>query len=298
LFWYIKPNVFIEDQVNILPNNYDIATLLNYLKKINNNVTTLLHSHCSSDPLPMSYQIAYPRLELVLEGELIMSTGNNKNQVEVLVLNKNMALFIPENGWNRPEWQSKVTTLSIIFTSNLIGFSISSWNGESFDEVKKINVPIKNTRICELILSLLNEFTFYGSYNATQLCVLDGLISFIIQTIDGKEEPKKISLFDTVRDYIEKNFQKDINRESVAEHFHVTPSHLSFIFKNQGHTRFTDYLHKIRLERAKHLLQYYDLSVAQISEQCGFCDPNYFSRLFKKINKCTPREYRVYNASL
>lgn len=245
----------------------------------------------------MAYQIAYPRLEFVLNGELTMSIGNNRQESEVISLTKNTALFVPENGWNRPEWQSKVTTLSVIFASSLIGFSISTWTGEKFEQIKKINVPIKNTRICELTLSLLNEFTFYSGYHSTQLCVLDSLIQFVIETIDGSDEPQKITLFDSIRYYVEQHYHEDISRESVANHFHITPSHLSFIFKDQGHVKFIDYVNKVRLDRAKHLLQYYDLSINQISDQCGFKDANYFSRIFKKNNKCTPREYRTQYAS-
>lgn len=49
---------------------------------------------------------------------------------------------------------------------------------------------------------------------------------------------------------------------------------------------------KIRIDRAKELLDFTDKSIANIAESSGFQDQNYFARIFKKITGVSPTQYR------
>jgi len=49
---------------------------------------------------------------------------------------------------------------------------------------------------------------------------------------------------------------------------------------------------QLRITHAKHLLRFSDYSIDKISGECGIDDPNYFSRIFKKVEGLTPNEYR------
>ncbi len=54
----------------------------------------------------------------------------------------------------------------------------------------------------------------------------------------------------------------------------------------------TDYINRIRVNRASALLRHSSLPIQQVAEQCGFPDGNYFTRIFKKLQGVTPNEYR------
>ena len=54
----------------------------------------------------------------------------------------------------------------------------------------------------------------------------------------------------------------------------------------------TDYINRIRVNRAANLLRKTSLSIQQVAEQCGFSDGNYFTRIFRKLEEVTPNEYR------
>jgi AraC-like DNA-binding protein len=272
--------------------NEDLALLVEHLHNIMSNIRSVSYAYKPSTPLAMAYQIGFPRLEFVLDGDLETSIGIDKH-IETITLTKNSALFIPANGWNRPEWNKKVKTLSVIFAKNIVGFSELEWNGSSISDVKKNNINLGNSRICDLTLGLLDELIIDRSYPMTGVSVLKNLIQYIIETSESSEKREKTSSFDSIRIYIENNYSEDLTREMVATHFHITPNHLSFIFKSQGHTKFIDYVNSIRLSHAKTLLQYHEFTVKEISEKCGFKDPNYFSRVFKKHNKYTPKEYHL-----
>ena len=48
----------------------------------------------------------------------------------------------------------------------------------------------------------------------------------------------------------------------------------------------------VRVERALHLLDSGELSVGEISDICGFGDPSYFGKAFRKRTGLTPSQYR------
>lgn len=68
--------------------------------------------------------------------------------------------------------------------------------------------------------------------------------------------------------------------------------HLSKIFKETYGTRVNNYLISKRITRAKQLLRFTDMTVDEIGAAVGMADANYFSRMFRKVEGISPREYR------
>ena len=67
---------------------------------------------------------------------------------------------------------------------------------------------------------------------------------------------------------------------------------LKEIFKEENRLNFIEYLTNFRIDKAKKLLENSDLSIKEICISCGYTDPNYFSRSFKKNVGVTPTEYK------
>lgn len=82
--------------------------------------------------------------------------------------------------------------------------------------------------------------------------------------------------------FIEEHCQEAVSRESVASFLRVHPNYISQLFAAQGSESFSEFLLRVRLERARHLLQSPGLNVAEIAHHCGFPDASYFTRVFKK----------------
>ena len=55
---------------------------------------------------------------------------------------------------------------------------------------------------------------------------------------------------------------------------------------------FVEYVTGVRMKRARELLLEGGKSIKQICAEIGYSDPNYFSRIFKKYEGCTPTEFR------
>jgi len=101
------------------------------------------------------------------------------------------------------------------------------------------------------------------------------------------------SLFEDACVYLQNHYQYDITRESVARQFNISPNYLSRVFQEQGHMTFSHYLMHVRTDRAKHLLASYNLKLAEVAARCGYRDLAYFCRVFRKLAKLTPSQYRA-----
>jgi len=92
--------------------------------------------------------------------------------------------------------------------------------------------------------------------------------------------------------YIVENFNQNISLTEVANYLDLNPSYLSSIFKKETGMGFTEYLHQIRIEKAKQLLSQPYLKIYEISQKVGFTDDKYFYKIFKELTGLTPSKYR------
>ena len=84
----------------------------------------------------------------------------------------------------------------------------------------------------------------------------------------------------------------DISLNTVAEYIGLSPAYFSTIFKQESGVNFIDYLTKIRINEAKRLLRSSDKRISDIALEVGYRDQHYFSSLFKRYQKDTPKAYR------
>ena len=79
---------------------------------------------------------------------------------------------------------------------------------------------------------------------------------------------------------------------TVAASVNLSPSHFSTIFSQEMGQTFIEFLTQVRMEKAKELLRTSSMKTTEIAFAVGYKDSHYFSYLFKKTQKCTPREFR------
>lgn len=103
---------------------------------------------------------------------------------------------------------------------------------------------------------------------------------------------RESSLFYQIEDYIRQNCDQELKLSELAKRFSINYTYLSTLFYQNTREHFPDYLNRTRVERAKELLRTTDDSIQCISENCGFMNQGYFSKVFKKIMSCSPKEYR------
>jgi AraC-like DNA-binding protein len=94
-----------------------------------------------------------------------------------------------------------------------------------------------------------------------------------------------------VNQVVEEQGAAQITIQQLAEAVHLSCGHLSRVFRRTTGITLEQFLIRQRLELAKRVLLDPRFNVAEVAERCGFCNPAYFSSVFKKYVKCTPREF-------
>lgn len=204
------------------------------------------------------------------------------------------ALFVPAGGWNFPQWLTPVTTLSILFGKQQLGFSIVQWDGKQYQNLTRQHVARRGPRVGSFLLQTLNEMQMQPQEQQTARLIVASLLSHCRDLLGSQIQTASRSqaLFEAIRNYIDERYASPLTRESVAQAFYISPNYLSHLFQKTGAIGFNEYLNHTRLEHAKTLLKGYELKIKEVAHICGFVDSNYFCRLFRKNTERSPSEYR------
>lgn len=97
-----------------------------------------------------------------------------------------------------------------------------------------------------------------------------------------------------IRDYIAENIgNPDINMKIISKKFGYNTDYIRRCFKDDFGTTPTEYLTELRINQARKLLTEMPFySVEEISRLCGYSDPFYFSRVFKKAAGLSPQKFK------
>ncbi|MBO4887026.1 MAG: helix-turn-helix transcriptional regulator [Firmicutes bacterium] len=97
-------------------------------------------------------------------------------------------------------------------------------------------------------------------------------------------------------DYIYLHLHEPITVEEVANAVGISRGYFSSLFKQELGIGVAEYILSKRMEAARNMLRYSDMSYAEISQVLAFSSQSHFIAVFKKANGCTPKEYRMREA--
>jgi two-component system response regulator YesN len=117
-------------------------------------------------------------------------------------------------------------------------------------------------------------------------------IFLVIREIINKYKPPTNKLISTTYYHVLNNIDKKISLEIISKLVYVNKSYLSYIFKQETRKSFVDFLTEVKMDRAKILLMDKKNKIYQISNQIGYSDSEYFSKVFKSKVGVSPSEYR------
>lgn len=99
-------------------------------------------------------------------------------------------------------------------------------------------------------------------------------------------------LLESVVHFMNENIERKVSLAEMAAFAGYSSSHFSALFCGLTGQSPMAYFNQLRIQRACELLDFTDMKVNQVSFKVGIEDPYYFSRLFKQVMGCSPREYR------
>lgn len=132
------------------------------------------------------------------------------------------------------------------------------------------------------------------SFNLKHSLAIYHLIISAVNAIpeDAWQEFTIGSKINKVLNYINQHLDESLSNEVLAGNIHMAPNSFARLFKQQTGKSPQDFIRQKRVENASRLLYHSDQSIKQISDECGFNDRYYFTRVFSREMGVSPARYR------
>ncbi|MEC1523731.1 AraC family transcriptional regulator [Neobacillus niacini] len=163
-------------------------------------------------------------------------------------------------------------------------------------KVVKVRDPVLYEKMFdELRVIWLQETNEYRTVQSSFLAF--SLIHEIIESskMGGRRSPNEDYItdrFNNVLQYIEEHLAENITREDLAKIYHMNPVYFSRAFKEIYGLTPMKMVKKLRLLQSRRLLEATELTIEEISLNCGFCDASHFNHTFRSAYKTSPSHYR------
>ena len=122
-----------------------------------------------------------------------------------------------------------------------------------------------------------------------------GVLEEIMASLQGTPEPQtedSSAIIRQVQKIVDAEYGEPLSLEYIAEKVYITPSYLSYIFKQMTGQNLIKYITDLRMYKARRMVADGNLKISQIARNCGYDNPSYFNKLFKNYFGVTPRQYR------
>jgi len=140
------------------------------------------------------------------------------------------------------------------------------------------NTRVLSPRQHESVVRLLTIFAQHLSMVSNQVVV--------------QQENAEPPVITRAKDYIRERQTEDISLGEVAKAVNTSTFYFCKMFKKVTGLNFTDYLSRLRIEKAKNLLLNPNLRISEIAYEVGFQSLTHFNRVFKRIIGQSPTQYR------
>lgn len=141
----------------------------------------------------------------------------------------------------------------------------------------------------EIVLKDINRFKTLDEIEAWLKSICREAISYISEQRNDLTKMQVRS----VTEYIDEHYaDENLTVDDLCRHVHLSRSYFSTVFKQHKEQTIMEYVTRVRIEKAKDLLQHTALKAYEVGAKIGYSDPQYFSVLFKKNTGTSPKEYR------
>ena len=141
---------------------------------------------------------------------------------------------------------------------------------------------------------LLDIYDARGGTPAHEARMLGRLYLFLGELMEqapARRDTTARQYADKAAGFISRNFSHDITIADVADFIGISESHLYRVFSAELGIAPAQFLIRCRINEAAAMLRSTAMSVGEVAASCGFRDPLYFSRVFRRIQGVPPREY-------
>lgn len=266
-----------------------IRLLKSYISNLQVNVTMAYYTKCHRTWREMDYTPEYNKFYFICEGEGWLKIGDRE------YFPKSGQLFLMPQG----VIQSFSTISDNTFGKYWCHFTARVGDKNLFDIIKlPYFIDVRNqAELTVLFKEMASCFQSDSLTSALRLkAALLQVIAFYIENtviedihLVSSASVEKLAL---VLTYIDGHISEDITVEQLAELLHFHPNYFIRFFKAHMGSSPMHYINKIKLEKARELLEVTDMNISEVAEASGFKDLFYFSRIFKNYTGFSPSEYK------
>jgi AraC-like DNA-binding protein len=117
-------------------------------------------------------------------------------------------------------------------------------------------------------------------------------LSMISNQIVLQQQNAELPVVTRAKEFIRQNQSEELSLTKVAKAVNTSSFYFCKLFKKSTGLNFTDYVSRVRIEKAKNLLLNPNLRISEIAYEVGFQSLTHFNRVFKKIIGQAPTVYR------
>ena len=121
-------------------------------------------------------------------------------------------------------------------------------------------------------------------------------VAGIHRIVDGlRDTPHWYGRFSKVIDHIHKHYSEELDLSRLAAQTGVSQSQLERRFQQLLGTSPGEYILRVRINAGRALLETTDRTIADIAQAVGFYDHSHFTRTFKRMMSCSPKDFRDHH---
>lgn len=219
-----------------------------------------------------------------------------KGVVKEEVFQPGDVLWIKPYSWTTEMWDTDHTMLSVVFYERMIRVLFIHHDGSSRppsgpDIFFHTEAPL--TTCGNHLLQAINQSS--SGTSAAARYAFSALLGTVCECLERNQEVidgKETFTWDCIQDCLENHAFTDVDRNYIAKALRLHPAHVSRLVKKYAGCCFSEYLTKMRMERAVALLEDNTLSVDEIAGLCGYNYTSYFIKVFRSYFVDSPACYR------
>ena len=158
--------------------------------------------------------------------------------------------------------------------------------------VIELNYKKRKINVWEITNGKFNFNHLYRVKNVQEiaLCVKEDFCA-LCNSLRNSKQGSGHSIVGSLLRYLNDHLTEDISHDVLATRYRIHPGYLSRLFKQEMGETLSEYLLRIRIEKAAQLLKEGNYKISEVAALAGYSASSYFSIMFKKYTGYSPREY-------
>ena len=168
-------------------------------------------------------------------------------------------------------------------------------DGHEFDPLKPVlRIPVNDRALCENLVRRLSYETHRKRLGRNIIIPLmfTELVVYLARGDSTEEEKEQLWLVQPAVEYLHVHYRKPLDLKKLSQISGMSERSLFRHFQRTLGMSPNHYLWTIRIQKACELLKQTHSGIGEIALQCGFCDGNHLTKVFRSVTGTTPFQFR------